>query len=81
MQEAGRPLIACLRCLAGVAGLAKDSDVFSHVRPPVVSSHVLASFKLAKVANRLVGMVDDRFDNPSPPEKNFSGYQTMSRPS
>ena len=74
MQDAGRPLIACLQRLTGVTGLAKDSDVFSHIQPPIVPLHVLASFKLAKVANHLVGMVNDCFDDPPPPEKTFSGY-------
>jgi hypothetical protein len=36
--------------------------------------HILASLELMELANCLVCMVYDNFDNPPPSEKNFSRY-------
>jgi hypothetical protein len=43
------------------------------VRPPVIQPYIQASFELAEVADHLVGVVNDHFNDPPPPEKNFSG--------
>jgi hypothetical protein len=51
----------------------KDSYVFGHVQPPVIPPYIQACFELAEVANCLLGMVNDHFNDSPPPEKNFSG--------